>query len=101
MFNRYLIAAAVALPLGIAGMSGGAFAYATKYYIPVKPVQSTHSVHRAAMSCAAAGRMIRAEGYKNVKARDCDDRNYVFHAVRHGRSVVLHVNPRNGHVWRA
>ncbi|MFZ5675637.1 MAG: hypothetical protein ACOZAM_21980 [Pseudomonadota bacterium] len=73
----------------------------------MKPVASAHKpatapmVHRAAMSCAAAGRKIRAEGYDHVKARDCDDRNYVFHAVRHGRAVVLHVNPRNGRMWRA
>lgn len=108
MFSKLALAAAVALPLGMLGLSGAALAdYNTHYYIPVKPIASAHKpaaapmMHRAALTCASAGRMIRADGYKNVKARDCDDRNFVFHAVRHGRPVLLHVNPRNGHVWRA
>lgn len=114
MFSKLVLAAAVALPLGMLGLSGAALAdYTTHYYIPVMPIPSAKKpapapmvhhaamVHRGAMSCAAAGRTVRADGYRNVKARDCDDRNYVFHATRHGRPVVLHVNPRNGHVWRA
>lgn len=108
MFSKLALAAAVALPLGMLGLSGAALAdYNTHYYIPVKPVASAPKpaaapmIHRAAMSCAVAGRTIRADGYRNVKARDCDGRNYVFHATHHGRAVVLHFNPRNGHVWRA
>lgn len=106
MFSKLALATVVALPLGMLGLSGAAFAYSTPYYIPVKPIASAHRpatpmLHRAQLSCAAAGRMIRADGYREVKVRDCGAGNYVFHAVRHGRPVVLHVNPRNGHVWRA
>lgn len=108
MFSKLVLAAAVALPLGMLGLSGTAFAnYNTHYYIPVKPIPSAQKpaaapvVHHTAMSCAAAERKIRADGYSHVKARDCNDKTYTFHATRHGRGVVLRFNSQNGHMWRA
>lgn len=108
MFSKLAYAAAVALPLGMLGLSGTAFAdYNTHYYIPVKPIPSaqkpatTPVMHHTAMSCAAAERKIRADGYSHVKARDCDDKTYTFHATRNGHAVVLRVNSHNGHIWRA
>lgn len=108
MFSKLALAAAVALPLGMLGLSGTAFAdYNTHYYIPVKPIPSaqkpaaTPVVHHAGMSCSAAERMIRHDGYSHVKARDCVGKNYTFHAMRNGHAVVLHVNSENGQLRRA
>lgn len=96
MFNKLVLAAAVAVPLGVLGLSGQAMAgYSPTSHTPIArtPLRMTE-----ALSCAAVGRIVRADGYRNVTARDCDGRTYVFHAMHNGRSVVLHVNSRNGHI---
>ena len=103
MFNKLVLAAAVAVPLGVLGLSGSAMAgYSPTSHTPIAraPLQAPEA-YDAAMSCAAARRMIHADGYRNVVTRECGARNYAFSAVRHGRAVVLRVNPRNGHMWRA
>jgi hypothetical protein len=51
-----------------------------------------------AMSCADARQLLREDGYRNVVARECDAKTYVFGATHGGRHVVLRVNSRNGHV---
>lgn len=99
MFNKLVLAAAVAVPLGILSLSGSAMAgYSPTSHTPLArmPMRNT-----GAMSCADARRMIREDGYRNVVTRECDARTYVFRATRGGRHVVLHVDPRNGHMWRA
>ena len=100
MFSKLVLAAAVAIPLGMLSLSGSAMAgYSPTSQTPIaRPHSRMH--HSAAMSCAAARRMIHANGYRNVVTRECDARTYMFRATRHGRTVVLHVNPRNGQVWR-
>ncbi|TMJ41874.1 MAG: hypothetical protein E6G89_05275 [Alphaproteobacteria bacterium] len=99
MFNKFALAAALALPLAVLGLSGSAMAgYSPTSHTPIARVPL--QMH-GAMSCAAARQMIRADGYRNVVTRECDARNYAFSAMRHGRAIVLRVNPRNGHIWRA
>lgn len=95
MFSKLARASAVALPLAMLGFSGAALAdWNTSYYIPVQKVPSAHP----AMSCGAARERIRSDGYHNIVARDCRGSSYTFSATRHGRPVVLHFNPRNGHL---
>ncbi len=103
MFNKLVLAAAVAVPLCVLGLSGSAMAgYSpTSHTAPARASLRMPGVYHTAMSCAAARRMVRADGYRDVITRECDARNYVFRAMRHGRVVVLHVNSRNGHIWRA
>jgi hypothetical protein len=96
MFNKLVLAAAVAVPLGILGLSGSAMAgYSPTSHTPLArmPLRSI-----GAMSCADARHLLREDGYRNVVARECDARTYVFGATRGGRHVVLRVNSRNGHV---
>lgn len=96
MFNKLVLAAAVAVPLGIVGLSGSAMAgYSPTSHTPLArmPLRNT-----AAMSCAGARQLLREDGYRNVVARECDARTYVFGATYGGRHVVLRVNSRNGHV---
>ena len=103
MFNKLVLAAAMAIPLGMLGLSGSAMAgYSpTSHTPPARASLRMPGVYHAALSCTAARRMIREDGYRNVVTRECDARTYVFHATRHGRAVVLYVNSRNGHIWRA
>jgi hypothetical protein len=103
MFNKLVLAAAVAVPLGVLGLSGSAMAgYSPTSHTPVARASSqAPGTYDAAMSCAAARRMIRADGYRDVVTRECDARHYVFRATHHGRVVVLRVNSRNGHISRA
>lgn len=103
MFSKLARASAVALPLAMLGFSGAALAdWNTSYYIPVQKVPSAHpAMTHAAMSCGAARERIRSDGYRNIVTRDCRGSSYTFNATRHGRAVVLHFNPRNGHLSRA
>lgn len=96
MFNKLVLAAAVAVPLGMLGLSGSAMAgYNPTSHMPLARMPLRNA---GAMSCANARQLLREDGYRNVMARECDARTYVFGATRGGRHVVLRVNPRNGHV---
>lgn len=99
MFNKLALAAAVAIPLGVLSLSGSAMAgYSPNLHTPNarEPLRTN-----VAVSCADARRMIHENGYRNVMTRDCDAGTYVFRATRGNHHVVLHVNSRNGHMWRA
>ena len=110
MFNKLVLAAALAAPLGVFGLSSSALAvtewqpngdYNPRYDIPLRQERSTHMgaiAARPAMSCTAARRTVREDGYHNVKTASCSTGRYVFDATRHGRSMVLHVDPRTGQV---
>jgi hypothetical protein len=114
MFSKLLLASAVLMPLGVASLSASATAedmwnpnssYNPKYDIkiyPKAPVNHAMAPARATkLSCAAAERIVRDDGFHRVQARDCGGRTYVFRAERHGRQVVVDVNSRNGHAWIA
>lgn len=108
MLKKLALAALVALPLGMAGLSGSAMAYATKYWIPLYPNQPAHTaqpMHRAAAgqpmrravnSCPEAGRLLRANGFHNVRAIGCAG-PYTFHAMHNGRPMTLRVD-RSGRI---
>src|SRR5215216_3520806 len=111
MFTKLALASAVAIPLGFVSLSGAALAeddwnpnssYNPHYDIPIYKSAPTHArapvIRHAGMSCAAARRIVRDDGFHNVMARECGAGEYVFHATRNGRAMVLYVNPRNGRV---
>lgn len=109
MFTKLLLAGAMAIPLGLFSLAGTAMAesfwspngdYSPKYDIPLRQGAPAHPRMSAELSCAAARRMVRDDGYHNVKTDNCGPRSYVFDATRHGRNVVLHVDPRSGHIWQ-
>ena len=103
MLKKLVLATAVALPLGMAGLSGSAMAYATKYWIPVYPNQPTHTaqpmhrtaagqpVRRAVNSCPAASRLLRENGFHDVRSINCAG-PYTFHAMHNGRPMTLRVD---------
>lgn len=66
--------------------------YSEPDYIAVDPVR---------LSCGEARRIVRANGFRNVGARDCNGRTYSFVGTRNGRSFIVYVNSRNGRVWRS
>src|SRR5215216_6033173 len=118
MFTKLALASAVAIPLGFVSLSGAALAeddwnpnssYNPSYDIPIYKSAAIHAksaaiharapvIHHAGMSCAAARNIVREDGFHNVMARECGAGEYVFHATRNGRAMVLYVNPRNGRV---
>lgn len=111
MFTKLVLASAVAIPLGLLGLSSAAMAasdwnpnssYNPPYDIPIYKQTLHHPragvMHHAAMSCAAARQRVLDDGYRHVTTRECDGRTFVFNATRHGRAVVLHLDPRNGQV---
>lgn len=111
MFTKLALASAVAIPLGFVSLSGAALAesdwnpnssYNPPYDIPIYKSAPIHMrapvTHHAGMSCAAARNVVREDGFHHVTARECSGGQYVFHATRNGRAMVLYVNPRTGHV---
>lgn len=114
MFSKLILASAVLLPLGLCGLSASAMAedmwnpnssYNPKYDMKLTPSGPAHHAQAPAMhqpkmlSCAAAGRIVRDDGYHHVQARECGGKTYVFRAERHGHPVLVDVNPHNGHAW--
>lgn len=121
MLSKLALAGALAIPLGLFVLSAGARAdswnpsssYNPKVTIPLYPTGAArhapaaaaptrmHPMHRALLSCEAAGRIVRRDGYDHIVARNCGGKTYVFRAQRHGRPVTVDVDPRNGHAWTA
>lgn len=108
MLTKLALASAMAIPLGLFSLTGAAMAvtawqpngdYNPKYDIPMRPEQPQTTMQHAAMSCSAARRVVRDDGYHNVRTESCG-RIDKFDASRNGHRVVLHVDPRNGHVWQ-
>jgi hypothetical protein len=92
MFRRIILATTVAIPFGLSGA-----AWADPDYNPPFVFQygRAHSV-TSHLSCDAAMKLVRAEGYRHVAQASCGANTYAFHALRNGRGVIVHVNPRNG-----
>lgn len=115
MFSKLILTTAVLLPLGLSGLSASARAedmwnpnssYNPPYDIQLNKRAPAHTParvmpHAKTLSCAAAGRIVRDDGFHHVQARDCSGRTYVFRAERHGHPVLVGVNPHNGHAWIA
>ncbi len=52
----------------------------------------------ARVSCASANRLLRRNGYRNVKATDCKGKSYGFTASKGGKSYKLTVSARTGSI---
>jgi hypothetical protein len=103
MFNKLVLAAALATPLAVLGLTGTAMAgYSPTSHTPIarEPLRTPEAYDDAGLSCSAARQMLHADGYHHVVTRDCDGRTYSFRATRDGRAVVLRVDSRNGHMSR-
>ena len=92
MFRRIILAIPMAIPFGLCGA-----AWADPDYNPPFVFQygKAHSV-TSHVSCDAARKLVRAEGYRHVAQASCGANTYAFHALRNGRAVTVRVNPRNG-----
>ena len=65
------------------------------YYRPVPP---PYYYYHARISCSEARRIVRSEGFRNVKAIDCEGRQYQFRATYRGRRVLVIVSSRSGEI---
>jgi hypothetical protein len=108
MLTKLVLASAMAIPLGLFSLTGTAMAvtawqpngdYNPKYDIPMRAEQPQTSAQHATMSCSAARRAVRDDGYHSIRTESCG-RIDKFDASRNGHRVVLYVDPRNGHVWQ-
>jgi hypothetical protein len=63
-----------------------------------RPVYRDYRPYR--ISCRQAAREIRARGYRNITALDCNGRTYVFEASRRGVYYDFYVNARTGSIRR-
>jgi hypothetical protein len=99
MFRNALHSAVLA---GAVTLSFGLPASADSDYIPKRPTPfDQHGVvHVGPVDCVSAGKIIREEGYNDVKARNCKGETYRFRAERNGHMVTLHVNREDGLVTR-
>jgi hypothetical protein len=50
------------------------------------------------VSCRGGAREVRANGFYNVRALDCEGRRYRYQAKRNGRSFVVTVSSRSGEI---
>ncbi len=114
MCSKFLLSTVILVPLALIGVSASASAedmwnpnssYNPKYDIKIYPKAPVHHAmtpaHTSKLSCAAAERIVRDDGFHHVQARDCGGKTYVFKAERHGRPVLVDVNARNGRSWIA
>lgn len=118
MLSKLALASALAIPLGLFALSAGAKAddwnpsgYNPKMTIPLymsgtprhAPAAAAAApkrpMHRAVLSCEAASRIVRKDGFDHIVARNCGGKTYVFRAQRHGHPVTVDVNPRSGRAW--
>ena len=66
------------------------------YYRPVPPPY--YYYHEDRISCSEARSIVRSEGFRNVKAIDCEGRQYQFRATYRGRRVIVIVSSRSGDI---
>jgi hypothetical protein len=57
-----------------------------------------HSPNR--VSCGAAARELRNDGFRRVVALECDGRTYTFQARKAGRILKISYSARTGDYWR-
>jgi hypothetical protein len=71
------------------------------WYRPSNNMGNGYHRDRSRLSCNEAGRLVRRNGFRNVRARECDGRTYTFIATRNNHRVLIYVNSRTGAVWRS
>jgi hypothetical protein len=95
MLHSTVLAGAVTLLFGLPASAGPD--YIPKHAVPI----NQHGVvHVGPVDCVTARKIIREEGYNDVKARDCRGETYRFRAERNGHMVQLRVGRADGLVTR-
>ena len=61
---------------------------------------NSYSGYNNRLSCNEARRIVRRNGFQDVRARECQGRTYTFTALRRGYQILVYVNSRTGAVWR-
>jgi len=51
------------------------------------------------LNCRQAKRVVRRNGYRNIRALDCRGARYSFRAVKHGRWYRFRMNSRSGRLY--
>jgi hypothetical protein len=113
-----ILLTAGAIAAGLAGFTGAADAK-VKFYLGVEPQyddgyygdgysgegddyrrpQRFYDDRRPSrLSCRQVRRSLRARGWRNIEAQDCDGRYYSFIAYRHGDAYELRVRSRDGEI---
>lgn len=120
MLKKLALVAALAIPaLGLAGMSAPAEAKTTfQLYLGVPYYAHQmgpdyryypgrgwyrHGPHRGnfgMISCQRGANIVRNNGYRNVRAIDCQGPRYTYRAVRNGKHFTLSLNARSGRLMR-
>lgn len=67
-----------------------------RYYYRERP----RVIYRDKASCSEARRALRSYGYRNVRAMDCEGRNYSFRASRNGKVYRVKVDAYSGRISR-
>ena len=65
------------------------------YYRPAPP---PYYYYEERISCREARAIVRSEGFRNVKAIDCEGRQYQFRATYRGRPVIVVISSRSGRI---
>ncbi|WP_085464547.1 hypothetical protein [Mesorhizobium australicum] len=68
--------------------------YPPPYYNPAPPPY----YYADRIGCREARSIVRSEGFRNVKAIDCEGRQYQFRATYRGRPVIVIVSSRSGNI---
>jgi hypothetical protein len=67
-------------------------------YRPVRPRPVYEYEDNFGVSCRGGAREVRANGFRDVRAVDCEGRRYRYQATRYGRSYVVTVSSRSGEI---
>ncbi len=74
--------------------------YGGGYYVPPPRYRPRPRPRRyGRINCRTAKRIIRNNGYRSVRARDCSGRKYRFKARKRGRWYSIGILSRNGVIY--
>jgi hypothetical protein len=65
---------------------------------PVRPRPVYDYEDDYGVSCRGGAREVRHNGFRDVRAIDCDGRRYRYKATRYGRSYIVTVSSRSGEI---
>jgi len=74
--------------------------YQGRGWYQYQPGYQFHYGNRGRISCGEAKQIVRENGFRNVRTRECEGRTYTFTAMKRGHRVLVFVNSKNGNVWR-
>jgi len=73
---------------------GGPPPYYGRYYAPRR------TYRRGRISCKRGKRIVRNNGYRKVRARDCRGKTYSFSGRKRGRTYIIKMRSRTGRIFR-